>query len=57
MLIAPYKNEPYDRFHIDSIKAEMPQALNKVHAEFAQTYLLVINGERGFRRCGATTLL
>ena len=44
MMIALDKNEPYGRFHIDSIKAEMPQALNQVHAESAQTYLLVING-------------
>ncbi|MFP3434898.1 L-glutamate gamma-semialdehyde dehydrogenase, partial [Paraburkholderia sp. SIMBA_061] len=46
MLIAPYKNEPFDLYDTDSAKAEMQQALKKVHAEFGQTYPLIVNGER-----------
>ena len=46
MLIAPFKNEPFDLFDTQSAKADMQQALKKVRAEFGQTYPLVINGER-----------
>lgn len=46
MLIAPYKNEPFDLYDTNSSKTRMQLALKKVHAEFGQTYPLVINGER-----------
>ena len=46
MLIAPFKNEPFDLYDTENAKADMQQALKKVHAEFGQAYPLVINGER-----------
>ncbi|MDE1009623.1 MAG: L-glutamate gamma-semialdehyde dehydrogenase [Paraburkholderia fungorum] len=46
MLIAPFKNEPFDLFDTESTKADMQQALKKVRAEFGKTYPLIINGER-----------
>ena len=46
MLIAPFKNEPFDLFDTEGAKADMQQALKKVRAEFGKTYPLVINGER-----------
>ena len=46
MLIAPFRNEPFDLFDTESAKADMQQALNKVRSEFDQTHSLVINGER-----------
>src|SRR5262245_57299815 len=46
MLIAPFKNEPFDLYDTEDAKAGMQQALKKVHAEFGQTYPLIISGER-----------
>src|SRR5580698_5890010 len=46
MLIAPFKNEPFDLFDTESAKADMHRALKKVCSEFGQTYPLLINGER-----------
>ena len=46
MLIAPFKNEPFDLFDTESAKADMQRALKKVRSEFGQTYPLLINGER-----------
>ncbi|AYQ44070.1 MULTISPECIES: L-glutamate gamma-semialdehyde dehydrogenase [Burkholderia] len=46
MLIAPYKNEPFDLFDTDAAVADMRGALDKVRTRFGETYPLIINGER-----------
>jgi 1-pyrroline-5-carboxylate dehydrogenase len=46
MLIAPFRNEPFDLFDTESAKADMQQALKKMRSEFDQTHPLVINSER-----------
>ncbi|VWD21354.1 L-glutamate gamma-semialdehyde dehydrogenase [Burkholderia lata] len=46
MLIAPYKNEPFDLFDTDATVAEMRGALDKVRTRFGETSPLIINGER-----------
>ena len=46
MLVAQYKNEPFDLFDTDASVAQMQAALGKVRAEFGATYPMIINGER-----------
>jgi 1-pyrroline-5-carboxylate dehydrogenase len=48
MLVAQYKNEPFDLFDTDAAVDQMQAALGKVRAEFGATYPMIINGERVF---------
>lgn len=48
MLIAPFKNEPFDLFDTDASVAQMQQALGQVRAAFGATYPMVIDGARVF---------
>jgi 1-pyrroline-5-carboxylate dehydrogenase len=48
MLIAPFKNEPFELFGDDASVTQMQQALGSVHAAFGATYPIVIGGERIF---------
>jgi 1-pyrroline-5-carboxylate dehydrogenase len=48
MLIAPYKNEPFDLFDSDASVTGMHAALDKVRGRFGETYPLIIDGERVF---------
>lgn len=48
MLVAQYKNEPFDLFDTEAAVAQMQAALGTVRAEFGVTYPMIINGERVF---------
>ncbi|WP_322005144.1 L-glutamate gamma-semialdehyde dehydrogenase [Paraburkholderia tropica] len=48
MLIAPFKNEPFDLYDTAEAKERMKQALKKVRGEFGKVYPLVINDQRIF---------